>query len=188
MKSFYDLFWKLFYADEDFWRRMWENDLEKLNKALEDKKEKEETKELKCEDEKETHEDVPSCDYVQVDGPLEQPMMYFPPFFKLEDGEDGKVYVHRENVGKKIRPNEIEINIYEDGLCLYLMHNEKGEGWSSISSGNRIPEDLDRDTLKAVLKNGVLTITAKQMPPKEKEPEKEFEQEEDVEYEVEIGR
>lgn len=117
------------------------------------------------------------CNYVSTELPLCRPKIYTPEF-KLEDG----VYTYVVHVGKEVKPENLKVDASENTLCVRYSTKTKN-GSSAGSSLETMPEDLDVETMKAVLKNGVLTITAKQ-----KELKKEEEPEEDLEFEIEIGK
>ena len=107
-------------------------------------------------------------------------MKFYTPEFKLADG----VYTYVTSVGKEVKPKDVKIDVNDGSFWLtYSCKTETG-AWSATSI-ETLPGDLDTDTLKAVLKNGVLTVTANQAAKVEKNPEPEND---DVEYEIEIGK
>lgn len=121
------------------------------------------------------------CNYLQTEEDLNKDLKVYTPEFKLEDG----VYTYVTNVGKNVKPEDIKIDA-TDGSFLLSYSSKSDTGSMSVSSFETLPEDLDEDTLKAVLKNGVLTVTANQVPKVEEKPEPE--NDDDVEYEIEIGK
>ena len=120
------------------------------------------------------------CNYLRTEDTLNNGLRVCTPEFKLEDG----VYTYVTNVGKNVKPEDIKIDA-TDGSFLLSYSSKSDTGSMSVSSFETLPEDLDEGTLKAVLKNGVLTVTANQVPKVEKKPEPEND---DVEYEIEIGK
>ena len=102
------------------------------------------------------------------------------PEFKLEDG----VYTFKTNVPRNLKPDEITIDAYP-GYFYFSYEHKTENGSEAASSIDSLPEDLDINTMKASFKNGVVTVTAKQVV-KEEEPKKEEDQ--DVEFEIEIGQ
>ena len=120
------------------------------------------------------------CKYLQTEDTLNDDIYVYAPEFKLKDG----VYTYKTNIGKEVKPEDITIDA--GAGYLFLKYESKSEGSSfSAASSESMPEDLDVDSMKAVFKNGVLTITAKQVE-KKKEVKKECD--DDVEYEIEIGK
>ena len=151
-------------------------------RALEAKKEEVEKETPKGETDPVVKEvTVPSTNYLQTDWPS----IYTMPFFELKDGK----YVHTSSVGENTKPEDIDINIYEDSISLYYSSGslEEGNASSCSLSSSGIPKDLDRDTLKAVVKNGILTITADKKELPEEEKPIPFKQEKDKEYDVKIN-
>lgn len=120
------------------------------------------------------------CNYLQTEEDLNKNLKVYTPEFKAEDG----VYTYETTVGKEVKPGDIKISANDGTLCLtYSCKTETG-AWSATSI-ETLPDDLDIDSMKATLKNGVLTITADQLVKVEEvEPEKD----DDVEYEIEIGK
>ena len=70
-----------------------------------------------------------------------------------------------------MKPEDIKIDA-SDGSFLLSYSSKSDTGSMSATSLETLPKDLDVETMKAVFKNGVITITAKQVV-KEEEPEKE---------------
>ena len=134
--------------------------------------EEEERKKKECKKE--------NCDYLQTLEPLNTDLKVYAPEFKLKDG----VYTYVTSVGKNVKPEDIKIDA-SDGSFLLSYSSKSDTGSMSATSLETLPKDLDVDTMKAVLKNGVITITANQVVKKE-EPEKE--DDDDVEFEIEIGK
>ena len=126
------------------------------------------------------NKDEKGCNYLRVlDDNWSTPKVYHPDF-ELKDG----VYTYTTWIPKGVKPEDIKI----DASCgtFYFAYEYKSEcGKISAASSQTLPEDLDVDSMKAVLKNGVLTITANQVVEKEEEKKAE---DEDVEYEIEIGK
>ena len=140
------------------------------------KKELEEERKLKKECNKN------DCKYLQVlDDEWNSGIKFYSQEFKLEDG----VYTFETFIGKNVKPADVKIDAYDRRFYLsYVSKTETGENSAALTE--TLPEDLDVDSLKAVLKGGKLTITANQVV-KEEEPEKE-EVDEDTVYEIEIGK
>ena len=107
------------------------------------------------------------CNYLQTKEPLNTDLKVYTPEFKLEDG----VYTYVTSVGKNVKPEDIKIDA-SDGSFLLSYSSKSDTGSMSATSLETLPKDLDVETMKAVFKNGVITITAKQVV-KEEEPEKE---------------
>lgn len=107
------------------------------------------------------------CNYLQTKEPLNTDLKVYTPEFKLEDG----VYTYVTSIGKNVKPEDIKIDA-SDGSFLLSYSSKSDTGSMSATSLETLPKDLDVETMKAVLKNGVITITAKQVV-KEEEPEKE---------------
>lgn len=120
------------------------------------------------------------CNYLQTKEPLNTDLKVYTPEFKLEDG----VYTYVATVGKNVKPEDIKIDA-SDGSFLLSYSSKSDTGSMSATSLETLPKDLDVDTMKAVFKNGIITITANQVVKKE-EPEKESD--DDVIYEIEIGK
>ena len=120
------------------------------------------------------------CNYLQTDEPLNTDLEVYTPEFKLEDG----VYTYVTSVGKNVKPEDIKIDA-SDGSFLLSYSSKSDTGSMSATSLETLPKDLDVETMKAVFKNGTITITANQVVKKE-EPEKE--DDDDVEFEIEIGK
>lgn len=120
------------------------------------------------------------CNYLLTDEDLNKDLKVYTPEFKLADG----VYTYKTNIGKEVKPKDVKIDVNDGSFWLtYSCQTETG-AWSATSI-ETLPEDLDADTMKAVLKNGVLTVTANQVAKVEEKPEPEND---DVEYEIEIGK
>jgi hypothetical protein len=107
------------------------------------------------------------CNYLQTKEPLNTDLKVYTPEFKLEDG----VYTYVTSIGKNVKPEDIKIDA-SDGSFLLSYSSKSDTGSMSATSLETLPKDLDVETMKAVLKNGVITITAKQAV-KDEEPEKE---------------
>lgn len=122
-----------------------------------------------------------NCNYLRVlDDWASHEAKVYGPEFKLEDG----VYTFEANIGKNVKPADVKIDAYDGRFFLsYSSKTETGENSSALTE--TLPDDLDIESMKAVLKNGKLTITAGQVI-KEAEPEKD--DDEDVEFEIEIGK
>lgn len=128
---------------------------------------------------KKTIPEVPDGElFVQTDDIMTEPKIYSPDF-ELKDG----VYTLVMNVGKETHPSELDIDA--TGGEIYIGYEHEYENVkTSASSVRTMPKDLDVESMKAVLKNGVLTITAKQKP----EEVEERKDDEEVEFEIEIGK
>ena len=170
---FQGLFWldqldRLLDLDRDF-----------LRKELAPVKECKCGKDCKCEKDRKCEEEN---NYLRVaDGDeWNKTIQFYSPRFEL--GEDG-VYTYTTTISKDVKPKDIVIDAIAGHF--YLQYGVKTENseWSAASS-DTLPDDLDVETMKAVLKNGVLTITAKQVV--KEEPK--VEEEDEVEYEIEIGK
>ena len=120
------------------------------------------------------------CNYLQTKEPLNTDLKIYTPEFKLEDG----VYTYVTTVGKNVKPEDIKIDA-SSGSFLLSYSSKSETGSMSATSLETLPEDLDVESMKAVLKDGVITITAKQVV-KEDEPEKE--EDEGTIYELEIEK
>jgi HSP20 family molecular chaperone IbpA len=144
-------------------------DWESSRKEIEDQRKKKECK------------DEDRCNYLQVlNDDFNRGIKFYSPTFELIDGQ----YVYKTFVPKQMDPKDITISI--DNNQFYFSYKYKTEnGESSSAVFETLPEDLDTDSLKAVVKNGAVTITAKQVA---KKPEPPKEPEEDVEYEIEIEK
>ena len=146
-------------------------DWESSRKELEEEK-----KRLKKEEDECVH--VPT---IFGSGDLNKDLKFYTPQFEL--GEDG-VYTYKTSIPKDVKPEELKIDAYPGGF--YFGYDHKTEtGSYSCATVESLPDDLDIDTMKAVLKNGQVTITAKQVEKKE-EPQKDDDDE--IEYEIEIGK
>ena len=139
------------------------------------RKEIEDAKKLKKECNKNT------CKYLRaIDEDWNNDIKFYGPEFKLKDG----VYTFETNIGKNVKPADVKIDAYDGRFFLsYSSKTETGENSSALTE--TLPDDLDIESMKAVLKNGKLTITAGQVI-KKAEPEKD--DDEDVEFEIEIGK
>lgn len=116
--------------------------------------------------------------FVQTDDIMTEPKIYSPDF-ELKDG----VYTLVMNVGKEVHPSELDVDA--TGGEIYIGYEHEYENVkTSTSSVRTMPKDLDVESMKAVLKNGVLTITAKQVPDEVEERK----DDEEVEFEIEIGK
>jgi HSP20 family molecular chaperone IbpA len=157
-------------------------DWESSRKEIEEEKKKTEKNLSRLEEFcKKGKKDGRYCNYLQTEEDLNKDLKVYTPEFELEDG----VYTYKANIGKGVKPEDVKISASEGTFCLtYSCKTETG-AWSATSI-DTLPEDLDTDTLKAVLKNGVLTVTADQLLKVEEvvEPEKD----DDIEYEIEIGK
>lgn len=125
------------------------------------------------------------CNYLRIADNCDdwnKTIQFYSPTFKL--GEDG-TYTYTTTIPKGVKPGDIEIDAAAGTFFLkYEAKSEDGNSsWSSASS-ETLPKDLDVDSMKAVLKGGVLTITAKQVV--KEEPK--VEEEDETEYEIEIGK
>ena len=120
------------------------------------------------------------CNYLQTKEPLNTDLKIYTPEFKLEDG----VYTYVTTVGKNVKPEDIKIDA-SDGSFLLSYSSKSDTGSMSATSLETLPKDLDVESMKAVLKNGVITITANQVV-KEEEPD--TEEDEGTIYELEIGK
>ena len=122
-----------------------------------------------------------NCNYLQCDTPMNENLRFYTPEFKLEDG----VYTYETNLGKDVKPEDIKIDA-SFGTFHLSYSSETESGKMSAATLETLPKDLDTDTMKAVFKNGKLTITAKQKP--EEVEEKNDEKDDEVEFEIEIGK
>lgn len=111
----------------------------------------------------------------------------FSPTFELVDDPDnslGKKYLYKTMVPKELKPEDIKIDATDGELYIaYKVKTKTGESSSAVLE--TLPDDLDVESMKAVLKDGVVTITA-EWNPKMEDPEPE--EEEETEYEIEIGK
>lgn len=105
----------------------------------------------------------------------------FSPTFELVDNK----YVYKTMVPKELKAEDIKID-YTDGELYFGYKMKTKNGESSVATIETLPSDLDVETMKATLKNGVVTITAEWDPVPDVEPEPE--KEEETEYEIEIGK
>ena len=119
--------------------------------------------------------------YLRIEEPFNTDIKVFHPEFVLKDG----VYTYKTTVPKDLDPKEIEIDAHCGRLFLGYTH-KTDTGEYSASTLETFPEDLDVDSMKAVVKAGQVTITANQIV--KKEEAKKEEPEEEVEYEIEIGK
>ena len=146
-------------------------DWESSRKEIEEERKRKECK--KCD---EKCVSVPS---VFCDEELNKDLKFYSPKFEL--GEDG-VYTYKTTVPKDLKPGELKIDAYHDSF--YFGYEHKTENGSfNTASVETLPVDIDVDSMKAVLKNGVVTITAKKLEKKKEEPK-----DDDIEYEIEIGK
>ena len=141
------------------------------------RREIEEEKKLK----KECGKDKNRCNYLQVlDRDWNNDIRFYSPSFELVDDQ----YVFKTTVPKKLNPKDIEISVADGSFYFgYRLKTETGENSSAMAE--TLPEDLDADTLKAVVKNGLVTVTAKKVEKKEEPKEVE---DDETEYEIEIER
>lgn len=116
--------------------------------------------------------------FVQTDDIMTEPKIYSPDF-ELKDG----VYTLVMDIGKEVHPSELKVDA-ADGEIYVGYEHEYENVKTSASSVRTMPKDLDVESMKAVLKNGVLTITAKQVPDEVEERK----DDEEVEFEIEIGK
>lgn len=119
--------------------------------------------------------------YLRTEEPLNTDIKFFHPEFVLEDG----VYTYKTNVPKDLDPKEIKIDTSDGQFYFGYTHKTK-TGEYSAATFESLPDDLDVDSMKAVVKAGQVTITANQIV--KKEEVKKEEPEEEVEYEIEIGK
>lgn len=103
--------------------------------------------------------------------------------FKFD--EELNKWVYKVQVGKDIRPEDIEVQTNEDRLNVFYYKREENSSISGLSALN-IPGDPE--TIKGKLKGGVLTITCDPKPePEVEECESSTEFDPEQEYEIEIG-
>ena len=121
------------------------------------------------------------CNYLLTDEDLNKDLKVCTPEFKLEEGK----YTYETRVGSDVKPSNVKVDVIDGSLHLSYSCTTETSAWAA-SSVETLPRDLDVNSMKAVLKNGVLTITANQIVRKEEEKKKE--PEEEVEYEIEIGK
>ena len=125
------------------------------------------------------------CNYLRLvddDPNWNKDIKFYSPQFELVDDQ----YVYKTVVPKDLKASEIKISATEGSF--YFGYEHKSEtGSYSTASLDTLPEDLDIDSMKAVVKNGTVTITAKKLE-KKPEPEPEVEEEDEVEYEIEIEK
>ena len=120
--------------------------------------------------------------YLRTEEPLNTDIKFYHPDFVLEDG----VYTYKTTVPKDLDPKEIKINT--SGRQFYFGFTHKADtGEYSAASIETLPGDLDVDSMRAVVKAGQVTITAKQVEEKKDEVVNN-KPEEEVEYEIEIGK
>lgn len=125
-----------------------------------------------------------SSNYLQVlDEDFNKDIKFYCKEFELD--EENHVYTYETTIGKEVKPEDIKIDTFDGEFYFsYSVKTENGE-YSSATT-YKLPNDLDTDTMKAVLKNGKLTITANQKV-EEKEPI-DSENDDEIEYEIEIGK
>lgn len=135
----------------------------------------EERKKKECKDDK-------RCNYLRVlDDEFNKNIRFYSPTFELVDDQ----YVYKTMVPKELKASDIVIDATSGSLYFgYKYKTDNGE--TSTATLETLPADLDVDSMKAVLKNGAVTITAKRLEKKE-EPKKE-ELDDEIEYEIEIGK
>lgn len=114
------------------------------------------------------------------------PEIYTP---KFVFDEEQSLWVYKTNVGRNVKPENIELYIAGDGEekhlnLFYESGTCDGASMSCASAGIDIPGD--EETLKATLKGGVLTITCKPKPEEPKKEEKKEEFDSEQEYEINI--
>ena len=127
---------------------------------------------------KKDKKDGKCCNYLQTEDIPNKDIKVYTPEFKLEDGK----YTYETRVGSDVKPSDVKIDINDGSLYLSYSCTTETSAWAA-SSVETLPRDLDVNSMKAVLKNGVLTITADQLP-----EEEEKNVDDDVEYEIEIGK
>ena len=120
--------------------------------------------------------------YLRTEEPLNTDIKFFHPEFVLEDG----VYTYKTTVPKDLDPKEIKIDTSDGQLYFGYTHKTK-TGEYSAATFESLPDDLDVDSMKAVVKAGQVTITAKQVEEK-KDKVANNKPEEEVGYEIEIGK
>lgn len=118
------------------------------------------------------------CNYLQTEEDLNKDLKVYTPEFKLEDGK----YTYETRVGSDVKPSNVKVDVIDGSLHLSYSCTTETSAWAA-SSVETLPRDLDVNSMKAVLKNGVLTITADQLP-----EEEEKNVDDDIEYEIEIGK
>ena len=157
------------------WRSSWD-EIKRIEEA-----EKKMTKNLPEKHQNKDDVNKNGCYYLQYDTPMNENLRFYTPEFKLEDG----VYTYETNLGKDVKPEDIKIDA-SLGTFHLSYSSETENGTMSAATLETLPKDIDIDTMKAVFKNGKLTITAKQKP--EEVEEKNEERSDEVEFEIEIGK
>lgn len=121
------------------------------------------------------------CNYLRVlDDNFNKEVKFYSPTFELVDGK----YVYKTWVPKDLKANEIKISAFS-GSFYFGYEHKSDTGSFSTASIDTLPDDLDVGSMKAVVKNGVVTITANKV---EKKVEKKVEDDDETEYEIEIER
>lgn len=138
-------------------------------------------KEIEEERKKKECKDEGRCNYLRVlDDDFNKDIKFYSPTFELVDDQ----YVYKTVVPKELKVEDIKIDAGGDSFYFgYKYKTNNGE--TSTATLETLPDDLDVESMKAVLKNGTVTITAKRLEKKE-EPEKE--EDDEIEYEIEIGK
>lgn len=111
---------------------------------------------------------------------------------KFEFDKEESLWVYKLHVGKRVKPEDIELYISGDEKRQYLnlfyrSSSEDGSSTSCASAGIDIPGD--KDSIKAKLKGGELTITCEPIPAREEVAEEEKEGfDPEKEYEIEVDK
>ena len=147
------------------------------------RKEIEEEKKRECKKDSKKDCCKEHCGYLRMlddDGWNKNLSIYSP---KFELGEDD-VYRFHTTVPKDVKPEEVHIDAI-DGTFYFGYDHKTDNGSFSAASIDSLPNDIDINSMRAVLKNGEITITASRLP--EKECMEEIDDDE-TEYELEIGK
>lgn len=122
-----------------------------------------------------------NCNYLRVlDEDFKSDVKFCSSTFERVDDK----YVYKTTVPKDLKPEDIKIDAYPGHFYFAYEHTTENGSYSA-SSIDTLPEDLDIDSMKAVLKGGVITITADILPEKE---ETKTNEDDETEYEIEIGK
>ena len=133
----------------------------------------------------------PKANFLQVLGDLTKwpiPQIYTQ---KFEYDKNECLWVYKTNIGKDVKPEDIDLYVSGEKGRRYLdiyykSSSPDGCSMSCVTAGIDIPGD--ENSVKAKLKSGVLTITCEPIPAHEEPVEEKEEFDPEQEYEIDIEK